>query len=200
MTAPRYFETPEDFRAWLDKNHATEKELLVGFYKVDSGRPSMTWPQSVDEALCYGWIDGIRRRIDDCAYSIRFTPRKPTSIWSAVNVKRVATLTKEGRMRPAGNAAFEKCDKKKSAIYSYERGHAEIAGAELAALKKNKKAWAFYSAQAPWYQRTTAHWVMSAKREETRAKRLAHLIDCSSRGERIAALRNDRSTSRPSSS
>jgi len=195
VTAPKYFKKPEDFRAWLDKNHAKEKELLVGFYKVDSGKPSITWPQSVDEALCYGWIDGVRRRIDDASYSIRFTPRKPTSIWSAVNIKRVAQLTKEGRMRPAGRAAFALRDEKRSAIYSYERGNTELAGEALATLKQNKKAWAFYNAQAPWYQRNTAHWVMSAKREETRSKRLAELIDCSSRGEWIARRRNDRGKS-----
>lgn len=188
MIKPRFFRTPKDFRAWLEKNHAAEGELLVGFYKVDSGKPSITWPESVDEALCFGWIDGVRRRIDDVAYSIRFTPRKATSIWSAINIARVAELTKNGRMHPAGLAAFAKRSEKKSAIYAYEREAASFDDETLAAFRKNKKAWAFYDAQAPWYRRNTTHWVTSAKRPETRAKRLAELIACSAKGERIPRL------------
>lgn len=185
---PRFFKTPEAFRAWLEKNHETKQELLVGFYKVGSGKPSMTWPESVDEALSFGWIDGIRRSIDESSYSIRFTPRKPTSIWSAVNIKRVAVLTAEGRMRPAGLAAFARRDEKKSAIYAYERETAALTPELIAALQKDKKAWAYFSAQAPWYRRNVTHWLTSAKREETRQSRLAHLIDCSRRGKRIDRL------------
>jgi uncharacterized protein YdeI (YjbR/CyaY-like superfamily) len=182
---PKLFKTPKDFRAWLEKNHETEKELLVGFHKVGTGTPSITWPQSVDEALSFGWIDGVRRRIDENTYSIRFTPRRPTSIWSAVNIKRVAELTAEGRMRPAGLAAFARRDEKKSAIYSYEQSKtAELDAAALKAFKADKKAWAFYSATPPGYRHWTASWVISAKRPETRVKRLAELIAMSRRGER----------------
>src|SRR5881628_2506143 len=123
---PHFFATPADFRKWLAKNHASATELLVGFYKKDSGKPSITWPQSVDEALSFGWIDGVRRRIDDEAYTIRFTPRKATSVWSSVNMKRMAGLIAEGRVAPAGLAAFERRDEKRSEVYSYERKHARF--------------------------------------------------------------------------
>lgn len=186
---PRFFKTPKDFRAWFEKNHAKEPELLVGFFKVDSGKPSITWPQSVDEALCFGWIDGIRRSIDETAYSIRFTPRKATSIWSEVNTKRVGELNAEGRMTPAGMAAFDRRNAEKSAIYSYERKHATLDASFLKKLQADKKVWAYYSAQPPHYRRTTGHWIMSAKRDETRERRLATLIECSRKGEWIAPLR-----------
>lgn len=187
-TKPTFFKTPQDFRAWLEKHHETERELLVGFYKVDSGRPSITWPQSVDEALCFGWIDGVRKRVNDEAYTIRFTPRKPTSIWSAVNIKRMGELAAEGRVRPLGAAAFARCDAKKSAIYSYEREAATLEGELLARFKADKKAWAFYEAQPPGYKRLMAHRVTSAKKPETRDRRLAQLIACSRRGERMDLL------------
>jgi uncharacterized protein YdeI (YjbR/CyaY-like superfamily) len=186
--APRFFKTPRAFRAWFERHHTRETELLVGFYKVASGKPSITWPQSVDEALCFGWIDGVRRSIDDESYSIRFTPRKPTSIWSAVNVKRVAVLTAEGRMTQAGLDAFARRDEKRSAIYSYERGHAELDAEAVALIRADEKAWAYYEAQAPYYRRVTAHWVASAKRPETRARRIALLIRHSRKGERIPPL------------
>jgi uncharacterized protein YdeI (YjbR/CyaY-like superfamily) len=185
---PAFFETPAAFRAWLAKNHATKKELLVGFYKVGSGKPSMTWPESVDEALAFGWIDGIRRSLGEEAYTIRFSPRKATSIWSAVNIARVAELTKQGRMSAAGLAAFAARDEKRSAIYSYERKNAELESSRLERLRADAKAWAFYSAQAPWYRRTSAHWVTSAKREATREARLKTLIECSRKGVRIPPL------------
>lgn len=185
---PVFFKSPAEFRAWLAKNHATQKELLVGFHKVNTGKPSLTWPQSVDEALCYGWIDGVRRRIDDESYSIRFTPRKPTSIWSTLNIKRVAELEKLGRMTDAGRTAFARRDPKKSEIYSFERGRTEMNGDALAKLKADEKAWAYYESQAPYYRRTSSHWVASAKKPETRAKRLATLIECCRNGERIPAL------------
>jgi uncharacterized protein YdeI (YjbR/CyaY-like superfamily) len=173
---PRFFKTPADFRAWLLKHHDTAPELLVGFYKKGSGKPSMTWPESVDEALCVGWIDGIRRRIDDDSYSIRFTPRRSGSIWSAVNTKRVAVLTRERRMRPAGLAAFEARDAKKTAIYSYERETAVWPPAFERQFRANAKAWTHFNAAPPSYRRLATYWVTSAKQEATRQRRLATLI------------------------
>ncbi len=151
----------------------------------------MTWAQSVDEALCFGWIDGVRRRIDDESYSIRFTPRKQKSNWSAINIKRVAELTEIGLMHPAGLQAFNFREDKRSVIYSYEQENRELPPEMLTLFQKNKKAWAFFAKQAPWYQRTSIHLVISAKREETRTKRLAKLIEDSSKGLRIASLRRN---------
>jgi len=191
MTAapkPTFFPTPGDFRRWLEKNHAKAAELSVGFYKRASGRPSITWPEAVDEALCFGWIDGVRHRIDESSYRIRFTPRKPKSIWSNVNVKRVAALKKLGRMAPAGLAAFAKADPKKSGIYAYERSNARLAPADEKRFRANKKAWTFFKAQAPWYQRILTYYVVSAKREETRQRRLAALIADSEAGRRMGLL------------
>jgi uncharacterized protein YdeI (YjbR/CyaY-like superfamily) len=192
MTAkPRFFRTAADFSAWLAKNHAATAELVVGFRKKKAGKASITYPEALDEALIYGWIDGVRRGIDESSYSIRFTPRRPTSIWSAVNIKRVGELTEAGRMQPAGLEAFAKRDPKKSAIYSYERAKAAemlLDDVALSSIKADKKAWAFFDAQAPWYKRTCAHWIVSAKRPETRAKRLTTLIDCSRKGKRIPPL------------
>ena len=189
---PVFFATPEEFRAWLDAHHAEEKELLVGFWKRGTGKPSMTWPQSVDEALSFGWIDGVRRSLGDEAYTIRFTPRKPRSNWSAVNVRRVEELAREGRMRPAGLKAFEARSAARTAIYSYENRPAGLEGDLAAELRANEAAWAFWQAQAPWYRRTASHWVTSAKKEETRRKRLATLIADSAAGRRIAPLSYDR--------
>jgi uncharacterized protein YdeI (YjbR/CyaY-like superfamily) len=186
--SPVFFKTAAAFRAWLARHHDSATELLVGLHKVASGRKSITYHEALDEALAFGWIDGVRRRLDDDSYSIRFTPRKPTSIWSAVNIKRVKELKAAGRMSPAGLAAFATRDEKRSAIYSYERGAAALDGGALRTFAANKKALEFYERQAPWYRRTTAHWVISAKRPETRDKRLRTLIDYSSRGERIPML------------
>jgi len=189
MAEPTFFATPEAFRRWLEKHHESARELLVGFYKVGSGKPSITWPQSVDEALCFGWIDGVRRRIDDESYSIRFTPRRPTSIWSAINLKRMSELIAEGRVRAAGLAAFERRSEEKSRIYSYERQHpAAFDPAMEKELRRNKAAWKYLQDEAPWYRRVTTHWVTSAKREETRKKRLAELIESSAAGRRIKSL------------
>jgi uncharacterized protein YdeI (YjbR/CyaY-like superfamily) len=189
QTTPTFFETGRAFRAWLDKQHATEPELLLGFNTKGSGAGGITYQEALDEALAFGWIDGIRRRIDDVSYSIRFTPRRPRSIWSAVNIRRVGELTAEGRMTAAGIAAFEKRDAKRSAIYSYEqRQAATLDAAALKAIKADKKAWTFYEAQPPFYRRTSAHWILSAKKPETRAKRVATLIECSRKGERIPPL------------
>ena len=186
---PTFFATPEELRAWLHANHATEPELWVGFHKVGSGRPSITWPQSVDEALCVGWIDGVRKRIDEHSYVIRFTPRKPGSIWSAVNIKRMGELQAEGRVLPAGAAAFERRRDDKSAIYAYERRHAaELPPEYEARFRQDAAAWDFFQSQAPWYRRNATHWVISAKREETREKRITTLIADSAAGRPIAHL------------
>ena len=186
MNAPRYFATPAAFRAWLAKHAADEKELLVGFHKVDSGRPSMTWSESVDEALCFGWIDGVRKRIDEAAYSIRFTPRKAGSIWSAINIAKVEKLRAEGRMTPAGEAAFAQRTDEKSVVYAYEQAAAsELSGAEIRAFKRDKAAWAYWEACPPGYRKTLLHWVTGAKREETRASRLATLVAACRDGKRL---------------
>lgn len=187
---PTFFAKPSDFRKWLEKNHDKVPELLVGFYKKGSGKPSMTWPESVDEALCFGWIDGIRRTIDDESYSIRFTPRRGRSVWSLINVRRVAELTKQGRMHASGLEAFKARDPKRSGIYSFEqRQKDQKLGAEYEAkLRANKSASAFFQAQPPGYQRLASFWVMSAKKEDTKLRRLAVLIEDSAAGRRIAGL------------
>ena len=185
----RFFATPAAFRAWLEKNHGTATELLVGFHKRGTGRPSLTWPESVDEALCFGWIDGVRRSLGPKAYTIRFTPRKPTSIWSVINVDKVAALTKAGRMRPPGLREFAARTAEKTGVYSFERGAAaKLAPAQETALRANRKAAAFFDAQPPWYRRTAIHWVIGAKREETRARRLAQLIADGAAGRTIGPL------------
>jgi uncharacterized protein YdeI (YjbR/CyaY-like superfamily) len=184
-----FFETPADFRAWLEEHHASESELIVGFHRKGSGRPSITWPESVAEALCFGWIDGVRRGIDDESYSIRFTPRKPTSNWSKVNIQLVASLTAAGRMRPAGLAAFERRTAERSGIYSYERRKAAALSPEQQSeFEADDAAWSFFTAQPRGYRQTAIHWVVSAKREETRAKRLATLISDSAAGRRLRHL------------
>jgi uncharacterized protein YdeI (YjbR/CyaY-like superfamily) len=180
-----YFKNPGDFRKWLSKNHDRQHELMVGFYKVGSGRPSITWPESVDEALCYGWIDGIRRRIDDESYSIRFTPRKPTSTWSAVNIRRVAELKEKGLMQPAGLAAFERRKENRSGIYAYEQRTADLPAEYEKQMKKNKPAWNYFTAQPASYRKAANWWVVSAKRDETRQKRLRELIEYSGKQEHI---------------
>jgi uncharacterized protein YdeI (YjbR/CyaY-like superfamily) len=186
---PKFFPTAAQFRAWLAANHATERELVVGLYKKSSGKPSLTWPESVDEALCFGWIDGIRRNVGADAYSIRFTPRKPTSIWSAINVARVKELTKLGKMRPSGFRAFAARTPERTGVYSFERyGAAKLAPEQVERFAKNRNAHAFFEAQPPGYRRTAIHWVISAKRPETRDRRLAQLIADSAAGRRIALL------------
>lgn len=177
---PVFFATPAAFRKWLARNHEQATELWVGYYRKDSGRKSITWPESVDQALCFGWIDGIRKSIDEESYMIRFTHRKPTSIWSAVNTRRARELIDEGLMQPAGLAAFEKRDEKKTAIYAYESPKEySLEPAMEKEFRKNKKAWAFFQALPPGYRKRMTHRVISAKQEATRQKRLAELIaDC----------------------
>ena len=184
--APRFFATAVEFAAWLEANAGTQSELIVGFYKRGSGLPSMTWQQSVDEALCHGWIDGVRTRIDDQAYKIRFTPRKPTSIWSAINVERVKVLQGEGRMKEGGLQAFARRREAKSGIYAYEQAErASLEPAQEALFRKQRKAWQFFDAQPPGYRHQMIWRIVSAKRPETRLARLARLIEASEQGERL---------------
>ena len=183
---PRFFSAPADFRAWLAANHATETELDVGFWKVGSGKPSMSWPESVDQALSYGWIDGVRHRIDEAAYRIRFTPRRATGIWSQVNLKRYAELETLGLIAPAGRAAFE-VGKAKTKQYSYEKPAEVLTAAELAQFQANAPAWSSFGAFPPWYRKVAVHRVTSAKTQATRHKRLAILIEASAEGRRLGS-------------
>jgi uncharacterized protein YdeI (YjbR/CyaY-like superfamily) len=186
MTSPKFFENAPAFRQWLEANAANTSELIVGFHKVDSGRHCMTWSQSVDEALCFGWIDGVRKRIDECSYLIRFTPRKRGSIWSAVNIVKVERLRAEGRMTEAGEQAFSHRTKAKSIIYSYEQVViAELSGTEIRIFKQKKAAWRFLEATPPSYRKAILHWVTSAKRPETRAARFTKLVEACAVGKRL---------------
>ncbi|MDC8106954.1 YdeI/OmpD-associated family protein [Chryseobacterium sp. PTM-20240506] len=181
----QFFSTPQDFREWLEKNHETKTELLVGFYKIGTKKPSMTWSESVDQALCYGWIDGVRKSVDDEKYTIRFTPRKPTSIWSAINIKKVEDLTQAGLMKTAGLKAFALRKQEKTAIYSHENALAELSPAFEKQFKSNKKAWDFFSNQAPSYKKVMLHWIMSAKQEKTMISRLEKTIRESEQQKRV---------------
>jgi uncharacterized protein YdeI (YjbR/CyaY-like superfamily) len=187
---PKYFAKPDDWRAWLEKHHASKRELWVGFYKKGTGRPSITWPESVDEALCFGWIDGVRKTIDAESYVIRFSPRRAGSIWSAVNTRRASELIREKRMHDSGIRAFEKRDPKKSGVYSFEqqRDAAKLSAAHEKEFKRNRAAWTFFQSQPPGYRKIAAWYVVSAKQEETRARRLATLIRDSAAGRRIGLL------------
>lgn len=185
-TSLLFFPTPRDFRSWLVENHKRQNELWVGFYKKASGRPSITWPESVDEALCVGWIDGLRKTIDAESYKIRFTPRKKTSNWSAVNIGRVKELTKQGRMRAAGRKAFEQRKEEKSGIYAYEnRKLAELGKADEKQFRARRRAWEFFQNQPTGYRKLMIWRVVSAKKEETRQKRLDQLISESEAGRRL---------------
>ncbi len=186
--SPRYFASAAAFGRWLENNHDRAAELWVGFWKKGTGKPTLTWPDSVDEALCWGWIDGLRRSVDDERYAIRFTPRKPASTWSRVNIAKVEKLTAEGRMRPPGLAVWRKRDPEKSEVHSYEN-RKELSPAYRARLRSNADVWAWWSAQPPGYRRTAGHWVMAAKREETRERRLATLIAEAGKGRKIKPLR-----------
>lgn len=186
LEPPRFFATAARFREWLEANAATTRELTVGFYKVGSGKPSMTWPEAVDEALAFGWIDGVRRRFSDEAYTNRFTPRRPGSNWSAINLAKVEALIAAGRMTPAGLAAYQRRTETKSGVYSYEQRHlARFAPKDLATFK-NRRAWAFFEAQPPGYRKLSTYWVVSAKRDTTRTRRLTDLIKASAAGRRLA--------------
>ena len=186
MTSPVFFEDPEDFRAWLAAHAHDARELLVGFHKVGTGKPCMSWSESVDQALCFGWIDGVRKRVDDATYTIRFTPRKAGSIWSAVNIDKVATLREQGLMTPAGEAAFAQRSEDRSRVYSHERTtDAELEPADLARFQRHKAAWAYFEACPPGYRKRMLHVVTSAKKPETRAAPLDRLIAACADGRRL---------------
>ena len=182
---PIFFTQPAEFRKWLEENHESETELLVGYYKISSGKPTLSWSESVDEAICFGWIDGIRRKIDEESYCNRFTPRKPRSNWSAVNIKKVEELIQSGKMTAAGLAAFEKRTENRSEIYSYENKPEKLEPDLEKRFQEKKAAWEFFTAQAPSYQKTMFYWVMSAKQAKTRFSRLEKLIQASESGNRI---------------
>jgi uncharacterized protein YdeI (YjbR/CyaY-like superfamily) len=183
---PRFFATPAKFRAWLEKNHARSAGLLVGFHKKGSGKTSIDWPQSVDEALCFGWIDGVRRSLGRVSYTIRFTPRKARSTWSAINIRRVKVLTREGRMSAAGLAAYGRRSSERSAIYAYEqRKTATLEPGELRHFKKQVKAWTFFSGQAASYRHVCLYWINLARKSETRKSRLARLVAASAVAKRL---------------
>ncbi|HAC44431.1 MAG TPA: bacteriocin-protection protein [Chloroflexi bacterium] len=182
----RFFETPAEFRAWLSANHGTATEIGVVFHKKASGKPTMTWSDAVDQALCFGWIDSVARRIDETSRVQRFTPRKPKSNWSAVNIKKVEELTARGLMAPSGLAAYARREDARSSVYSYENRHLAALDAERESMfRARKKAWEFFGLQAPSYRQTAIYWVMNAKRDETRSKRLARLIEVSADGRRL---------------
>jgi uncharacterized protein YdeI (YjbR/CyaY-like superfamily) len=184
--APTFFATADRFRQWLMKNHERARQFWVGYYRKDSGRPSITWPESVDEALCFGWIDGIRKKVDDESYKIRFTPRRPKSIWSAVNIARVAVLTRKKRMRPAGIAAFARREATRSGGYSFEnRETAKLTEEDQREFRRDPAAWEFFQRQPAGYRRLAAWWVISAKRPETRRARLQRLIETARARRRI---------------
>jgi uncharacterized protein YdeI (YjbR/CyaY-like superfamily) len=189
LTKPKFFSTPHKFREWLKKNHATKKELLVGFYRVGSGKKSITWPESVNQALCFGWIDGIRRSIDDQSYTIRFTPRKPGSNWSAINIRKMQELGEAGLIAPAGARAFSLRKAERSGIYSYEKDGVKLSDTFEKQFKKNKTAWKWFSAKPPSYKKPAIHWVMSAKLENTRVSRFRQLVSDSEAGISIKPLR-----------
>ena len=182
---PIFFVTQNDFRRWLEENHEKESEIIVGFYKVGSGKSSMTWSEAVDQALCFGWIDGVRRRVDEESYSNRFTPRRVNSNWSAVNIKKVEELTAKDLMKPAGIAAFEKRKEEKSAIYTYENESKRFSDEFEKRFRANGKAWQFFEKQANWYKKQMTGWVMTAKQEATRARRLEKLISESENEKRL---------------
>jgi uncharacterized protein YdeI (YjbR/CyaY-like superfamily) len=182
---PVFFPNATAFRTWLEHHHQTETELWVGYYKVATGKPSMTWSESVDQALCFGWIDGLRKSVDAESYCIRFTPRKPDSIWSAVNLKKVESLTREGLMRPAGLDIFSRRKPEKSELYSFENEPARLSEAYENLFKASSAAWAFFTAQAPSYQKTIIHWIMAAKKEETQRSRLMKAISESEKNKRV---------------
>lgn len=180
-----FFENQLKFREWLENNHIKETELIVGFYKVNSGKPSMSWTESVDQALCFGWIDGVRKSIDKESYCIRFTPRKSNSIWSAINIKKMEVLTNAGLMKPEGLKAFSLRKEERSMIYSHEKEIVELTTNFLNQFKQNKVAWNFFINQAPSYQKSITHWIMSAKQEKTRQSRFEKTITTSELQKRL---------------
>lgn len=176
MQTPVFFKSANALNKWFLKNHDKVSEIWIGFYSVKSGKKAATYKEALDEALCFGWIDGIRKNVDEDSYTIRFTPRRRSSIWSNINTKRMKELIAEGRIQPSGLAAFKKRVEEKAGIYSFEQEDHKLFPAFEKKFKANKKAWKFFTSKAPWYRRTSIHWVMSAKQEATRLKRLETLI------------------------
>ena len=185
---PVFFRSRSEYRAWLEENHEIARELWIGFWKKSTGKPSLTWQECVDESLCFGWIDGVRKSIDQDSYKQRVTPRRPTSIWSKVNIRRAEELTAAGHMRPRGLAAFEKRDRTKAYSFEQDRDQVGLGPEQEAQFRKNRKAWEFFQAQPPYYRRVAGWWVMSAKKDETRQRRLAVLVGDSAAGRRIGPL------------
>lgn len=186
MLAPKFFPNTQAFRRWLEANAGSAAELIVGYHKVATGRPSISWSESVDEALCFGWIDGVRKRIDEETYQIRFTPRRPTSIWSAVNIAKFEKLLTEGRMTPAGIAAFENRTEAKSVVYAYEQElQAELSPTELREFKRDKAAWRIFESSPPSHKKVVLHWVCGAKKPETRRRRFTKLLEACAAGRRL---------------
>jgi uncharacterized protein YdeI (YjbR/CyaY-like superfamily) len=181
----KHFKNPEALRAWLEKHHATQRELWVGYYRKDCGRPSITWQELVEVALCYGWIDGIRQKVDEISYTNRFTPRRPGSIWSTINTKTARALIASGAMQPAGLAAFKLRKARRSGIYSFELPGTELSRKHEQMFRRNRTAWAFYQAQPPGYRKMVNGWVVRAKREATQLSRLEQVIAHSAKGERV---------------
>ena len=191
----RFFRSASQFHQWLSKNHDSAKEIVVGFHKLGSGKKSITYPEALDEALCFGWIDGIRRSLNETSYTTRFTPRRPKSIWSLVNVRHVERLKKEKRMQPSGLAAFEKREASRTGIYAFENQPRELSSEFQKIFRKNKEAWDFYQSQPPYSRRVSSYWVMGAKKEETRIRRLNHVIERCAKGERVGILEPKRKSS-----
>ena len=192
MPTPRdvtFFRTPAELRDWFDANHETATELWLGYHRKRSGRPSVTWKEVVDQELCFGWIDSVRYSLGDDASAQRITPRRKGSVWSAINIRRFRELEEQGLVHPKGRSAFEARQESRSGIYSYENRDVRLDPAREVRFRRRRQAWKFFNDQPPWYRRTAAHWVMSAKREETRGRRLDVLIECSHDGERIPLLR-----------
>lgn len=185
---PTFFSSPEKFRTWLEQNHDRESELLLGFHKKSSGKKSITYPEALDEALCFGWIDGVRRNLNETSYTIRFTPRKPRSIWSLVNVRHVERLKKEERMHAAGLEAYARRDPERTGLYAFENRPKELSPEFQKTFRQHNKAWKFFEEMPPSFKRTTIFWIMSAKKEETRLRRLNHVIENSEKGVRSGVL------------
>lgn len=188
---PKFFSSPSDFRQWLEKNYHTASELLVGFHKKSSGKKSVTYAEALDEALCFGWIDGVRKSLNETSYTIRFTPRKPKSIWSNVNVRHVERLKKEGRMHAAGLEAYEKRDPERTGIYAFENAPHTLSPAYEKKFRQNKKAWKFFEEQPPGYKKLMIFRIMSGKKEETRLRRLEQTIEVSEKGVRMGLMKKN---------
>jgi uncharacterized protein YdeI (YjbR/CyaY-like superfamily) len=188
---PKFFSTPAELRKWLEQNHDKASELMIGFHKKSSGKKSITYPEALDEALCFGWIDGVRRKLDETSYEQRFTPRKPRSIWSLVNVRHVERLKKEGRMQPPGLEAYERRSPERTGIYSFENRPKQLSPAYDKRFRQNKKAWEFFQEQPTYYKNLIIFRIMSAKKEETQIRRLEETIECSARGERVGMLKKE---------